>query len=730
MAAQSEDSWAIEKGSLKFTVHRRGYKRYHKLFLDDFVFEINLSPAGDPKQHVPFLVDMHDILKQGIESIVQSIQKIFPSSGKHKQIYITFTSSALDGGFPTRNFQLHSDKHSDTVQASFIADVTLQCLSDLLRSASHINVSEDNVTLLITVLSQNRIEHLDKRNDQRQVLTYTAGRADPQSEKLTLRFIKKTRQNCLDFDKDINIPGSCAVASVVYGTYMWRASANAYNKDIFVESATEFRKIKGLKQKTRNTHAKCKLHFEKLIKGILRQCNLPQEGPYDLEHQICTLADFLKVQLHVYSNRGMKKILSHPIALNLALPQIYLFQNEYDENLIETSSSNTCPVYQGLTHIELITNVESFFNKFPIQCLRCSKFVQSLRRHICYSKKVYPSCFSCQNIIVDNAKNFCLTRKNIKQFCIRDKNITSIINKKCEDCHVICSTLDCWNKHHTVKNCCNRGTVCQRCKRFIMNKGKNKDINSHNCHEETCKVCWEKYDSGSHKLHFCPMKQPSNKKQSVGLTFFDLETICDEESNYSSMCLDCLSLEIKYLDLPGNEKLSRTQLKNDKIYKEKFKCEKHKNINNDRGKDVDAINFHTCTLAVCLFEDEMHGFFSKVTFQHPELPDSSEDCVVQKNYFICPQKDYYDSTLWGQPVDRSPDRKNKNRKPFVHEPSHNNDYSIGLGHVQIPRDDFLKMMPELKMIYFFVQEKYRNQVIKRLIKETLIIFLLKSNVFL
>ena len=223
------------------------------------------------------------------------------------------------------------------------------------------------------------------------------------------------------------------------------------------------------------------------MKRTLTEASLPSQGPYSLERDIRVLADHLGTQIHVYTNRGMGRLFSHPLDLDLSLPQVYLFESTYDENFIDavdppTSSAASDGVEADedplFSHVELITNVESFFKNFPLECLRCFKYVKSLRTHICYSKNVYPSCFACQKIIVQDVGQIFFTTAN-KRRCIRDKVATKVFSKKCEQCGVICESDDCRINHVKGKNCVTRGSKCDSCNKFVMNKGNGNDIHSH-----------------------------------------------------------------------------------------------------------------------------------------------------------------------------------------------------------------------------------------------------------
>ena len=254
---ESDKNWTVQKGLLRLKVTRRGYKRYHRMFLDDFVYEIDLSTVkeeGGTAKETPFLTSMMDLLKEGLESIIGRLQTIYKADGKHQQIFIAFVSSAIDNGFPTRNFELFSPTHGNEAQAEFIVNVTLQCLSELLRSASHIKVDKDNFTVLLTVLTKKHIRHLDRKNKDRKVLTYTGDAyvAATKMPKLSLRFLKRTRKNCLDLQGEVHILASCAAACLLYRTLKERYLAYQYDKSRtqYRSEAHHFKKYETLRDVT------------------------------------------------------------------------------------------------------------------------------------------------------------------------------------------------------------------------------------------------------------------------------------------------------------------------------------------------------------------------------------------------------------------------------------------------------------------------------------------------
>jgi len=189
------------------------------------------------------------------------------------------------------------------------------------------------------------------------------------------------------------------------------------------------------------------------------------------------------------------------------------------------------------------------------------------------------------------------------------------------------------------------------------------------------------------------------------LTTFDIE--CSIE-NSATTCLDCFNLEKKYLE---NYNKLRSELK--KSEKKYTHCEIHRD-----ELDSDIKSYHNCNLITAVYESEFHGRMDMIVFADPKMCHK-DDMVPFKDFYVMPEDEYYDKSLYGKPINRKCKKRKKKTAPG--ERSSSIDFPLTVQEfLKLGTDlDFSSsdvmaavkpLNPMVKFLLFFLNPKFNNQV--------------------
>ena len=230
----------------------------------------------------------------------------------------------------------------------------------------------------------------------------------------------------------------------------------------------------------------------------------------------------------------------------------------------------------------------------------------------------------------------------------------------------------------------------------------------HVCGEQRCSNCSIYYNpSDDHDgQHWCKIKVQKKQKYYANLAFYDFESYQDESV---ASCIECLKVD--------KERLEKEQsgLQNGRT----TTCEKH--------AECAKLSYHSVNFCTALFEDELRGHFSFITFADPNM-NHPDDCQIKKHCYI--ESDYLGHNLERLPLfvskrrSRSTNAKlsskitlpsalqpNKNKPPLnknrprraVNQKLPN---KIGQRSIDISRYKEQGVLD--KFWLFFTQEKFRN----------------------
>ena len=376
------------------------------------------------------------------------------------------------------------------------------------------------------------------------------------------------------------------------------------------------------------------------VQYLQDRLKLPKSGPYSTE--VCyRIATFLKCNIVIFNNDSPPRVYRlFPDKIDLALPTINLVMSRL-------ASRN-----EG--HVDLIKDLPTFFNTKGYACISCPFRSKNFNQYgHCCKKPETKSCFKCHRFL--QTKTTYINKINRNLFC--DSSVGKWSNTApCDQCQLTPKTSSCLRSHKKI--CRYKGLWCSKCKTFET--GIKQLKKPHDCKHSRLPMCLNCYERKEDN-HICAWSLSKPIKNFDNLAFIKFQT-----SSSSATCVQCFQLQRP--------------------------CQVH-------FKESDLEIVPICCSVV--FENEVRGKFSSVTFLHPdfsELEDSVTD-TFEFNYFpdnlssFLPDK----SLLTSLNVDRKAKRFNRPSAPNKMQEN----------HLQQMRLKEVKSVAE-KFVSMFIQEKYRN----------------------
>ena len=301
-----------------------------------------------------------------------------------------------------------------------------------------------------------------------------------------------------------------------------------------------FLKIKikkfSLIEKSINSANKIKQHkagilLNSEIEKVLKICNLPNKGPYDLDSTCSILSTIFKCQFIIFNavTNGSNLLYMYPNIYDDSLKPIYMYQPNSTEN-----------------HLIYIKKLSSFYNRNFRICFCCKKLFKARTSrapwHLCPSKH---SCFSCRRFYQSNTTYI---HGNLKSsFC--NRYLTNETLFPCNICNVTLYSQHCLESHRRFcAKTGNFGYYCENCKKFTYRQGKSNSIilkNTHKCNaSKPCRNCFKSLEEN--ETHQCELK-----KEKMPITWPRLGFIVHQEFIDSGQLTPCLALIAREEELRG-----------------------------------------------------------------------------------------------------------------------------------------------------------------------------------
>ena len=619
-------STLVELDNVEFRVKRIAFARQTSFRLDDHLFQFDMISHA---RRAPLLSKVLKKLKEAIKLLVIEFQDLYPAENRH-QVYLTFDDRAFTrGGINTGNYSIHSmnDSISDEQYAEKLAEDSLDILASVLRSYDHLKLQE-GFHVFFRILS---VPHMYQKfaqksfREPRNLVGIKSGKSLPL---IARRFVAKTSKNLFQVPDLSAFSNMCLIVSMIMGFYYRKYRKFEYSGD-YVNDARDYKVLKMLRsERIRDSDGAVRLLQEK-IAHVCDSLHISKKGPHVIETTLPKLCNFFNVQAHVFTNVGSQRRFSYPSEFCEDLPQIYLYEDKRE--------SETCG------HISLILKLYSLFKKCGIRCFRCPKQVKGYKKHKCRGAR--KCCFVCTRYLVKDISEVYIDKENVREYCIQNSQNLGY-DKKCDTCGLVSKTYDCFSAHANSL-ACRRGIVCDRCSTYVYcgggrGKASGKDaLKHHRCFHLRCRYCNEYYRK--EEEHSCQIRPQGQQEYFSNLGFFDFEAT---QGVGTANCFDCFKME-KRLYEEKNTVPSKVR-KRDVL--EHIRCEKHKG-------QIKSTSYHDANFCTCLYEDEVRGHFSLITFADPDM-QHPEDCKIRKNYYIC--NDYLPADERGRPVFS----KNVARKSF------------------------------------------------------------------
>ena len=381
-------------------------------------------------------------------------------------------------------FNLHGDGALEMVER------ILSMLSQYLMSNQSLEIN-NSFRIYLKILS---IDHmLLKTRETRQHKKRT--KAFFQSKKKT--FGAKPTKTKFNFMWALDIPNSfhgeetencfknkCLLLCAVLGILQHEFFENKNKKFSLIEkSINSANKIK---------QHKAGILLNSEIEKVLKICNLPNKGPYDLDSTCSILSTIFKCQFIIFNavTNGSNLLYKYPNIYDDSLKPIYMYQPNSTEN-----------------HLIYIKKLSSFYNRNFRICFCCKKLFKARTSrapwHLCPSKH---SCFSCRRFYQSNTTYI---HGNLKSsFC--NRYLTNETLFPCNICNVTLYSQHCLESHRQFcAKTGNFGYYCENCKKFTYRQGKSNSIilkNTHKCNaSKPCRNCFKSL--AENETHQCELKK-------------------------------------------------------------------------------------------------------------------------------------------------------------------------------------------------------------------------------
>ena len=622
-----------ESDNVEFFVKRVSFSRQTRFRLDDHLFQFTMISHS---RRQPLLSSLITKLKIGIIKLIIELQLLYDRESHH-QMYLTFDDSHFTrGGINTGNYSIHSDHVknidddlvnmaqeradseefendpqnididdiSDKQHAALIATDCLNILASVLRSYDHIKLDE-SFHIFFRVLSVPHMNQKRKENRLRSPKKLAGIMDGSRLPVMSRRFMTAKNTNLFQVPQNSLLTNCCLLVAVIIGFYYKKYLQYKYSGDFFRE-AQQYKMLSRLRSEDEQKSAKATKALADIIHKVCVNLNLSPEGPHDVDETLPKLCRYYNIQVHIFTNVGNRRRCSYPSQFRENLPQIYLFEETYAD--------------EQYSHISLIMKLKALFKKHGVQCFRCPKQIKEYKRHRCCGKSERKTCFVCLRYLVTKTEEIYLDIETVKDYCIQTSQNLGY-DKPCKKCGLVFKTADCQIAHEQSRTC-KRGIMCQTCKRYVYGgQGINKHadiLREHKCYHDRCRHCYALHQEG--KEHSCQLQTQKPQSYYCNLAFFDLEAT---QNVTAISCVECLKKEKAFLD---SHNFKSTDLKNKKKFLAQIRCKAHID-------DIRARGYHQTNFCTCLFEDEIRGHFSLITFADPKM-NHPEDCVIRKNWYI------------------------------------------------------------------------------------------------
>ena len=520
LTRSEDDSGDIlyEDANLKFFVKRTAFKKQKNFKLQDYKYEMKVEEKqNDFRDNTPpTLISIIEHLHQVLFDIVDELRTQL-NAEEHSQIYFCFTDDGFDGNINTGNYSLHAGNSAN------IVNEVISILESTLRSKDYLKLNS-SFTMLLTVVS---VEHVKHKMAQGYLVTDNKSGA-PLKNGIINILSNETIKNFISIPQnDERFQNKCLPASVILGYYHKKHLQHLRDKSCKVEDKI-YKSIQRINQKEaklrKNSHCiRAKLRLLDLIDELLDELGFPEDGPYDLKEFLIKASTYLNFRFHVYSNQGNKRCFVYPNKFDFTQPQIFLYEEVYEDSEI--------------SHTSLILKPSTFFVNTGYLCQYCDKL--RFRHHVCQKKKM--SCFGCHRINAWEQQDVHIDSLTKNHFCMKGPNVQKVVHV-CKNCNVTTFTDDCWKVHLGKKRVCQRGYYCPTCKTYTVRNSKFSTWvqmkESHKCFYIRCRLCNMEYQS--FEDHCCLITPQSQQVYMKSLAFFDLECTTGAASK---ACTDCFDIE-------------------------------------------------------------------------------------------------------------------------------------------------------------------------------------------
>jgi hypothetical protein len=256
------------------------------------------------------------------------------------------------------------------------------------------------------------------------------------------------------------------------------------------------------------------------INILIETLALPAVGPYSVT--VCDqIATLWQCQIVVYDT-------ATPPSINGIFPRPF----SHSKPIISLLLSTTLP---GVSHVEIIKNLASFWNVQGFVCLSegCrfkTKHYENFR-HLCRVKN-YESCFLCHRTL-KNADTY--TNVETEPLFCDSKTSKDAFKEHCPGCNLVIGSLSCKQAHLKRGFCSRKGWQCPICKKITS--GLQKQVRSaHVCHaKKRCKHCFEEVEDENHLCNFNLPRLPKHF-DNIGFLHF-LSSSC------KATCVQCFNNE-------------------------------------------------------------------------------------------------------------------------------------------------------------------------------------------
>jgi hypothetical protein len=504
-------------------IKRVKFAKQRNFAMLDYQYQVKVKQSNNASP-APLFKDVADNLHLALTKLVKELQQQLDPK-KHSQIYFCFIHPDLAANIFTGNYPLYP------TNSEKITDEVFQRLASTLRSFQHIAL-DSSFEIRIKILS---VDHIAQKLQKGSLKWKNI--VGVKTKRLSYHNIlsNETLKSMITIPDNVRFKNKCLPAAVLLGFYFSRYCKNRYDKNIAKEDAKIYTSIKRINQQiTREMRLNHSIRAQQtllcLIGEFVAKLGYKSQGPYEMTEFLQKSSDLLNVRFHVFSNQGNRRCFVYPVEFDHKMPQIYLY-NEIGESRCQNN----------VTHMSLITNINSFMKHSGYPCLYCNKIRYSFYHH-CAKKGV--CCFSCRRINLTDPCTY-VDSNNKRTFCFKlpTTNRERIV---CNDCNITIQTRECAKKHKGNIKVCQKGFYCNNCRSFNLRPNKNISIKQlkekHKCDEELCRLCFDYFSVDEN--HLCKMRSQGPQNYMKNLAFFDLESFTGTDSQ---ACSHCYEIEQVYI---------------------------------------------------------------------------------------------------------------------------------------------------------------------------------------